>query len=167
MVLQDTWLFSGTIRDNIAYGMPDASLEQVVKAAKSANAHSFIKRLSHGYDTMVDENGENLSLGQRQLITIARAMLLNPPMLILDEATSSVDTLTEQKIQETFVKMMNGRTSFIIAHRLSTIRRADLIIVMNNGAVIEQGTHNELMESGGFYASMYNSQFDEEDNSTS
>ena len=160
MVLQETWLFNGTIRDNIAYGKPGATDDEIIAAARAASAHSFIRRLPAGYDTVIDEGGENLSQGQRQLLTIARAMLLNPPMLILDEATSSVDTLTEQKIQATFLKMMNGRTSFIIAHRLSTIRGTDRIIVMNNGSVIEQGTHDELLARDGFYAKLYSSQFD-------
>lgn len=159
MVLQETWLFEGSIRDNIAYGKPDATDEEIKAASKAASAHSFIRRLPNGYNTQIEEGGENLSQGQRQLLTIARAMLLNPPMLILDEATSSVDTLTEQKIQRTFLQMMQGRTSFVIAHRLSTIREADLIIVMNNGEVIEQGTHQELLRRGGFYAGLYNSQF--------
>lgn len=159
MVLQDTWLFEGTIRDNISYGKPDATDAQVITAAKAASAHSFIRRLPEGYDTVIDEGGSNLSQGQRQLLTIARTMLLDPPMLILDEATSSVDTLTEQKIQQTFLRMMQGRTSFVIAHRLSTIRGADLILVMKDGAVIEQGSHDLLLSQGGFYAKLYRSQF--------
>ena len=159
MVLQDTWLKAGTVRENIAYGAPDATEEEIVAAAKVAHAHSFIRRLPQGYDTRIAENGENLSAGQRQLLCIARAMLKLPPMLILDEATSSIDTRTELKIQDAFSKMMEGRTSFIVAHRLSTIRSADVILVMKDGSVIEQGSHRELMKQGGFYANLYNSQF--------
>ena len=159
MVLQDTWLKAGTVRENIAYGSPAATEEEIVAAAKAAHAHSFIRRLPKGYDTPIAENGENLSAGQRQLLCIARAMLNLPPMLILDEATSSIDTRTELKIQDAFSKMMQGRTSFIVAHRLSTIQSADVILVMKNGAVIEQGNHRQLMKQGGFYASLYNSQF--------
>ncbi len=159
MVLQDTWLFSGTVRENIAYGKPDASEEDIIKAAKAANAHTFIKRLPKGYDTLVTEGGGNLSQGQRQLLTIARVMLIIPPMLILDEATSNVDTRTEIKIQEAFSKLMEGRTSFIIAHRLSTIREADLILVMDNGKVVEQGRHEALLAKGGYYSRLYYSQF--------
>ena len=159
MVLQDTWLKAGTVRENIAYGAPDATEEEIIAAAKAAHAHSFIRRLPGGYDTMIAENGENLSAGQRQLLCIARAMLKLPPMLILDEATSSIDTRTELKIQDAFSKMMQGRTSFIVAHRLSTIRSADVILVMKDGAVIEQGSHRELMKQNGFYANIYNSQF--------
>ena len=159
MVLQDTWLKAGTVRENIAYGNPEATEEEILAAAKAAHAHSFIRRLPNGYDTMITENGENLSAGQRQLLCIARAMLKLPPMLILDEATSSIDTRTELKIQDAFSKMMQGRTSFIVAHRLSTIRSADVILVMKNGSVIEQGNHRELMKQGGFYANLYNSQF--------
>lgn len=159
MVLQDTWLKAGTVRENIAYGDPDATEEQIIAAAKAAHAHSFIRRLPDGYDTQIAENGENLSAGQRQLLCIARAMLKLPPMLILDEATSSIDTRTELKIQDAFSKMMKGRTSFIVAHRLSTIRSADVILVMKDGAVIEQGNHRELMKQNGFYAKLYNSQF--------
>ena len=159
MVLQDTWLKAGTVRENIAYGSPEATDEEIVAAAKAAHAHSFIRRLPQGYDTVIAENGENLSAGQRQLLCIARAMLNLPPMLILDEATSSIDTRTELKIQDAFSKMMQGRTSFIVAHRLSTIRSADVILVMKNGSVIEQGNHRELMKKNGFYASLYNSQF--------
>ena len=159
MVLQDTWLKAGSVRENIAYGAPDATEEEIVAAAKAAHAHSFIRRLPNGYDTMIAENGENLSAGQRQLLCIARAMLKLPPMLILDEATSSIDTRTELKIQDAFSKMMQGRTSFIVAHRLSTIRSADVILVMKDGSVIEQGSHKELMKQGGFYANLYNSQF--------
>ena len=159
MVLQDTWLKAGTVRENIAYGDPAATDEQIIAAAKAAHAHSFIRRLSQGYDTLIAENGENLSAGQRQLLCIARAMLKLPPMLILDEATSSIDTRTELKIQDAFSKMMKGRTSFIVAHRLSTIRSADVILVMKDGSVIEQGNHRELMKQNGFYAKLYNSQF--------
>lgn len=159
MVLQETWLFSGTVRDNIAYGREGATEEQVVAAAKAAHAHSFIMRLPNGYDTVISEDGGNISQGQRQLLCIARVMLMDPPMLILDEATSSIDTRTEIRIQQAFAKMMEGRTSFIVAHRLSTIKEADLILVMNQGHVIEQGTHEELLKKGGFYANLYNSQF--------
>ena len=159
MVLQDSWLKAGTVRENIAYGSPEATEAEIVAAAKAAHAHSFIRRLPQGYDTIIAENGENLSAGQRQLLCIARAMLNLPPMLILDEATSSIDTRTELKIQDAFSKMMQGRTSFIVAHRLSTIRSADVILVMKNGSVIEQGNHRELMKQNGFYASLYNSQF--------
>ena len=159
MVLQETWLDEGTVRDNIAFGNPDANLDEVVAAAKAAHAHSFIKRLPNGYDTVIGEDGGNLSQGQKQLLCIARVMLCLPPMLILDEATSSIDTRTEQRIQKAFAKMMNGRTSFIVAHRLSTIREADVILVMKNGNIIEQGNHDELLKKGGFYAELYNSQF--------
>ena len=159
MVLQDTWLKAGTVRENIAYGAPEATEEEIIAAAKAAHAHGFIRRLPGGYDTIIAENGENLSAGQRQLLCIARAMLKLPPMLILDEATSSIDTRTELKIQDAFSKMMQGRTSFIVAHRLSTIRSADVILVMKDGSVIEQGSHKELMKQDGFYANLYNSQF--------
>ena len=159
MVLQDTWLKSGTIYENIAYGRPDATKEQVIEAAKAAHAHSFIKRLPDGYDTVISEDGGNISQGQKQLLCIARVMLCLPPMLILDEATSSIDTRTEIKIQQAFASMMKGRTSFIVAHRLSTIREADIILVMDSGKVIEQGTHEELLAEKGFYAKLYNSQF--------
>ncbi len=159
MVLQDTWLFAGTVRDNIAYGKPDATDEEVEAAAKAAHAHSFIRRLPEGYQTRIAEDGGNLSQGQKQLLTIARAMLLDPPMLILDEATSSVDILTEMRIQKVFRKMMEGKTAFIIAHRLSTIQDADLILVLNQGDVVELGTHEELLAKGGFYHKLYNSQF--------
>ncbi len=162
MVLQDTWLKAGTIRENIAYGHPNATEEEIVNAAKAAYAHSFIRRLPQGYDTMITENGGNLSGGQRQLLCIARAMLCLPPMLILDEATSSIDTLTEHRIQKAFARMMQGRTSFIVAHRLSTIREADVILVMKDGHVIEQGNHDTLLKQGGFYATLYNSQFAQE-----
>ncbi len=157
MVLQDTWLFSGTVRENIAYGKADATDAEIEAAARAAEAHGFIKRLPQGYGTMITEDGGNLSSGQKQLLTIARAMLTNPEVLILDEATSNVDTMTERRIQRAFLKMMEGRTSFIIAHRLSTIREADLILVMDNGAIVEQGTHDELLAKNGFYAKLYNS----------
>ncbi|MDO5559304.1 MAG: ABC transporter ATP-binding protein [Oscillospiraceae bacterium] len=157
MVLQDTWLFSATIHDNISYGKPDASRDEVIAAAKSAHAHGFIKRLPDGYDTVIGENGGNLSQGQKQLLTIARIMLTNPPMLILDEATSSIDIRTEIKIQQAFEKLMKGKTSFIIAHRLSTIRNTDMILVMRDGNIIEHGKHHELMSRKGFYYTMYTS----------
>ncbi len=160
MVLQDTWLKQGTIRENIAYGRPEATLEEVVEAAKAAHAHSFIKRLPQGYDTVIGEDGGAISQGQKQLLCIARVMLCLPPMLILDEATSSIDTRTEIRIQKAFQKMMQGRTSFIVAHRLSTIRDADTILVMRDGHIIEQGNHESLLQKGGFYAELYNSQFD-------
>ncbi|MCD8075602.1 MAG: ABC transporter ATP-binding protein/permease [Lachnospiraceae bacterium] len=159
MVLQDTWLRAGTIRENISMGRPDATEEEIIQAAKDSHAHSFIRRLPQGYDTVIGENGGNLSQGQKQLLCIARVMLTLPPMLILDEATSSIDTRTEIRIQQAFQKMMQGRTSFIVAHRLSTIQNADVILVMRDGSVIEQGTHRELLEKGGFYAELYNSQF--------
>ncbi|WP_143316773.1 ABC transporter ATP-binding protein [Clostridium sp. HBUAS56017] len=159
MVLQDTWLYSGSIRDNIAYGKPQATLAEVIEAAKAAHAHSFIKKLPNGYDTILSDDGSNISQGQKQLLCIARIMLAKPSMLILDEATSSIDTRTEIYIQKAFSKMMEGRTSFIVAHRLSTIREADLILVMKNGKIIEQGNHEELLSKDGFYAHLYNSQF--------
>lgn len=159
MVLQDTWLFGGTIRDNIAYGKPEATEEEVIAAAKAANAHSFIKRLPEGYNTRISGSGDNLSQGQKQLLTIARVMLADPPMLILDEATSSIDTLTEIRIQKAFLAMISGRTSFVIAHRLSTIRESDLILFMKDGDIVESGTHEGLLKSGGYYARLYNSQF--------
>ena len=159
MVLQDTWLRAGTIRDNIAMVREDATDDEIIAAAKSAHAHSFIKRLKNGYDTVIGEGGEGLSQGQKQLICIARIMLSLPPMLILDEATSSIDTRTEMRIQRAFLEMMQGRTSFIVAHRLSTIREADVILVMKNGQVVESGTHSELLARGGFYYELYNSQF--------
>ena len=159
MVLQDTWLKTGTIRENIAYAKPEASMEEVVEAAKKAHAHSFIKRLQDGYDTVITEDGGGISQGQKQLLCIARVMLCLPPMLILDEATSSIDTRTEIRIQKAFAGMMEGRTSFIVAHRLSTIREADVILVMKEGKIIEQGNHEQLLRQGGFYADLYNSQF--------
>ncbi len=159
MVLQETWLKSGTIRENIAYGKPDASEEEIVRAAKEAHAHSFIKRMPDGYDTVITEDGGNLSQGQKQLLCIARVMLSLPPMLILDEATSSIDTRTEIRIQKAFARMMEGRTSFIVAHRLSTIREADVILVMRDGHIVEQGNHETLLKKGEFYAQLYNSQF--------
>lgn len=159
MVLQDTWLKAGTIRENIVMGKPDATEEEIVAAAKASHAHSFIKRLSDGYDTVISEDGGSLSQGQKQLLCITRVMLCLPPMLILDEATSSIDTRTEMKIQEAFAHLMEGRTSFIVAHRLSTIREADVILVMKDGKVIEQGRHEELLKAEGFYAQLYNSQF--------
>lgn len=159
MVLQDTWLKAGTIAENIAYGKPDATREEIIEAAKAAYAHSFIKRMLDGYDTVISEEGGNLSQGQKQLLCIARVMLKLPPMLILDEATSSIDTRTEVKVQEAFHKMMKGRTSFIVAHRLSTIKEADVILVMNQGNIIEQGSHEELLAKDGFYAKLYQSQF--------
>ena len=159
MVLQETWLKSGTIRENIAYGKPDATEEEVIWAAKEAHAHSFIKRMPKGYDTVITEDGGNLSQGQKQLLCIARVMLCLPPMLILDEATSSIDTRTEIRIQKAFAKMMEGRTSFIVAHRLSTIREADVILVMRDGHIVEQGDHETLLAKDGFYAQLYNSQF--------
>lgn len=159
MVLQETWMFTGTVRDNIAYGKPDASMEEIIEAAKSAHAHSFIKRLPKGYDTVIGEEAGGISQGEKQLLCIARIMLTKPPMLILDEATSSIDTRTEVLIQEAFSKIMEGRTSFIVAHRLSTIKEADCILVMKDGNIIEQGRHEELLEQKGFYANLYNSQF--------
>ena len=159
MVLQETWLRSGSIRDNIAMGKPDATDEEIIAAAKASHAHGFIKRLPEGYDTVIAEDGGNLSQGQKPLLCLARVMLCLPPMLILDEATSSIDTRTEIKIQNAFAKMMQGRTSFIVAHRLSTIREADIILVMKDGSIIEQGNHEELLEKNGFYAKLYNSQF--------
>ena len=160
MVLQDTWIRKGTVKDNIVIGKPDATMEEVIAAAKESHAHDFIKRLPQGYDTVLQEDGGNLSQGQKQLLCITRVMLCLPPMLILDEATSSIDTRTELKIQQAFARMMEGRTSFIVAHRLSTIKEADIILVMKNGNVIEQGNHEELLAQGGFYAELYNSQFE-------
>ena len=159
MVLQETWLRSGTIRENITMGKPDATEEEIIAAAKASHAHSFIKRLPKGYDTVISVDGGSLSQGQKQLLCITRVMLCLPPMLILDEATSSIDTRTEIKIQEAFARMMKGRTSFIVAHRLSTIREADIILVMRDGNIVEQGKHEELLEKNGFYAKLYNSQF--------
>ena len=159
MVLQETWLKAGTIRENIAYGKPDATLEEIIEAAKHAHAHSFIKRMPQGYDTVITEDGGNISQGQKQLLCIARVMLMRPAMLILDEATSSIDTRTEIKVQKAFAELMEGRTSFIVAHRLSTIQGADLILVMKYGNIIEQGKHEELLAKGGFYAHLYESQF--------
>lgn len=160
MVLQDSWLFSGSIRDNIAYGREDATMDEIVAAAKAAYAHGFIKRLPQGYDTRIGESDGNISQGQKQLLCIARVMLTRPPMLILDEATSSIDTRTEVRVQKAFAAMMEGRTSFIVAHRLSTIRSADCILVMRDGRIIERGTHEQLMAADGFYRQLYNSQFD-------
>jgi ATP-binding cassette subfamily B protein len=159
MVLQETWLKRGTIRENICMGYPEATEEEMIAASKAAHAHSFIRRLPNGYDTAVTEDGGNLSQGQKQLLCIARVMLCLPPMLILDEATSSIDTRTEIRIQKAFLSMMEGRTSFIVAHRLSTIREADVIIVMRDGKIIEQGNHDSLLSQNGFYAELYNSQF--------
>ena len=160
MVLQDTWLRAGTVRENIAYGKPDATMDEVIAAAKAAHAHSFIRRLPDGYDTVIAEDGGNISQGQKQLLCIARVMLCLPPMLILDEATSSIDTRTEVRIQKAFARMMQGRTSFIVGHRLSTIREADVILVMKDGHIVEQGSHDQLLAQGGFYAKLYNSQFE-------
>ena len=159
MVLQETWLKRGTVRDNIIMGKPDATEEEILAAAKASHAHSFIKRLPNGYDTLITEDGGNLSQGQKQLLCITRVMLCLPPMLILDEATSSIDTRTEIRIQKAFLTMMKGRTSFIVAHRLSTIRESDIILVMRDGKIIEQGNHDSLIQKGGFYADLYNSQF--------
>ena len=159
MVLQDTWLRAGTVRENIAYGKPDAPLDEVVAAAKAAHADSFIRRLPEGYDTVIAEDGGNISQGQRQLLCIARVMLRRPPILILDEATSSIDTRTEVLVQDAFEELMKGRTSFIVAHRLSTIKNADQILVMKAGNIIERGTHEELLAQGGFYKQLYESQF--------
>ena len=159
MVLQETWLKSATVRDNISYGKPDATEEEIIEAAKASHAHSFIRRLPKGYDTVLSEDGGSLSQGQKQLLCISRVMLCLPPMLILDEATSSIDTRTELKIQNAFAKMMEGRTSFIVAHRLSTIREADVILVMRDGQIVEQGTHESLLAANGFYAELYNSQW--------
>ena len=159
MVLQDTWLRAGTVRDNIIMGKPDATDDEVIAAAKASHAHSFIRRLPQGYDTVIGEDGGNLSAGQKQLLCITRVMLCLPPMLILDEATSSIDTRTEQRIKKAFDTMMEGRTSFVVAHRLSTIENSDLILVMREGRVVESGTHSSLLEKNGFYAELYNSQF--------
>lgn len=159
MVLQESWMFNATVKENIAYGKPNATMDEIIAAAKLSGAHEFIEKLPKGYDTIISEGGNNISQGQKQLLCIARIMLIKPPMLILDEATSNIDTRTEIKIQQAFDIMMEGRTSFIVAHRLSTIKNADLILVMNKGNIIEKGTHNELMAKGGFYANLYNSQF--------
>ena len=158
-MVQETWLKSASIRENIAHGKPDAAEEEIIEAARKAHAHSFIMRMPEGYDTVISEDGGNLSQGQKQLLCIARVMLCLPPMLILDEATSSIDTRTEIMIQEAFARMMEGRTSFIVAHRLSTICEADTILVMKNGRIIEQGSHEELLAQKGFYSELYNSQF--------
>lgn len=163
MVLQDTWLFSGTIEDNLRYGLASATHEDIVRATKASSIHHFIESLSHGYRTMIAEDSDNISAGEKQLLTIARAMVANPPMMILDEATSNVDTRTEQLIQDAFAKLTHGRTSFVIAHRLSTIRNSDLILVMKDGNIVEQGTHDDLLAQDGFYADLYNSQFVEND----
>ena len=159
MVLQDTWLRAGTVKENIAMAKPEATDEEIIAAAKAAHAHSFIKRLKNGYDTVLGEGGDGLSQGQKQLLCITRIMLSLPPMLILDEATSSIDTRTEIRIQKAFLKMMDGRTSFIVAHRLSTIKDADVILVMKDGHIVESGNHEELLARGGFYRSLYDSQF--------
>lgn len=161
MVLQDTWLFSGTVKDNIKYSKENATDDEVIEAAKAAHVHHFIKTLSKGYNSVINEESSNVSAGQKQLLTIARVILADPKILILDEATSSIDTRTEIQIQDAMDNLMKGRTSFIIAHRLSTIKNADLILVMNHGDIVEQGTHEELLEKGGFYADLYNSQFEE------
>ena len=160
MVLQDTWLKAGTVKENISYGKPGATEEDIIAAAKKAYAHSFIMRMPKGYDTEIEENGGNLSAGQKQLLCIARVMLHLPPILILDEATSSIDTLTEIRIQKAFDDMMKGRTSFVVAHRLSTIREADEILVMRDGHIIEQGNHEELLKKNGFYKKLYTAQFE-------
>ena len=159
MVLQETWLKKETIRDNISMGKPDATDEDIMEAAKASHAHSFIKRLPQGYDTVIGEDGGSLSAGQKQLLCIARVMLCLPPMLILDEATSSIDTRTEMRIQKAFAHMMAGRTSFVVAHRLSTIQEADIILVMKDGRIIEQGKHEELLANGGFYKTLYEAQW--------
>ena len=161
MVLQDTWLFNGTVKENIKYGREDATDSEIVEAAKAAHVHHFIKTLSNGYNAVLNEESSNVSAGQKQLLTIARVILTDPKILILDEATSSIDTRTEQQIQYAMDNLMKGRTSFIIAHRLSTIKNADLILLMNHGDIVEQGTHDELLKKDGFYAGLYNSQFEE------
>ena len=163
MVLQDTWLFGGTVKENIKYGNPEASDSEVIEAAKAAHVHHFIKTLPNGYNSVLNEESSNVSAGQKQLLTIARVILADPKILILDEATSSIDTRTEIQIQSAMDNLMKGRTSFIIAHRLSTIKNADLILVMNHGDIVEQGTHEELLAKNGFYADLYNSQFDEDE----
>lgn len=159
MVLQETWLKEGTIRENIAMGRPDAGEDEIIAAATASHAHDFIKRLPDGYDTVIGESGGNLSQGQKQLLCIARVMLSHPPMLILDEATSSIDTRTEMQVQDAFRRLMKGRTTFIVAHRLSTIREADVILVMRDGRIVEQGSHRELLDRNGFYRELYDSQF--------
>lgn len=159
MVLQETWLKTGTIRENIAMGRPEAAFDEIVAAAKASHAHEFIKRLPNGYDTVIGETGGSLSQGQKQLLCIARVMLCEPSMLILDEATSSIDTRTELRVQDAFKKLMKGRTTFIVAHRLSTIREADIILVMREGRIVEKGTHAELLNRNGFYKTLYESQF--------
>lgn len=161
MVLQDTWLFSGTIEENLRYGKLNATHDDIIRATKASNTHHFIESLSHGYKTEISEDSDNISAGEKQLLTIARAMVADPPMMILDEATSNVDTRTEKLIQEAFTKLTHGRTSFVIAHRLSTIRDSDLILVMRDGSIVEQGKHDELLKANGFYAELYNSQFEE------
>ncbi len=163
MVLQDTWLFGGTVKDNIKYSKEDATDDEVIQAAKAAHVHHYIKTLPNGYNSMINEESSNISAGQKQLLTIARVILADPKILILDEATSSIDTRTEIQIQSAMDNLMKGRTSFVIAHRLSTIKNSDLILVMNQGDIVEQGTHEELLAKGGFYADLYNSQFDEEE----
>lgn len=164
MVLQETWLKTASVRDNIAYGREDAPIEEIIEAAKMTHADHFIKRLPDGYDTVLGEDGGSLSEGQKQLLCITRVMLNLPPMLILDEATSSIDTRTEHYVQDSFSKLMKGRTSFIVAHRLSTIKEADVILVIRDGNIVEQGNHNELIELGGFYKELYMSQFDVSEN---
>ncbi|MCQ2556185.1 MAG: ATP-binding cassette domain-containing protein, partial [Clostridia bacterium] len=159
MVLQESWLYNASVKDNVAYGKPDATMDEIIEACKLANAHAFIEKLPQGYDTIITERGDNISAGQKQLLCIARIMLLKPPMMILDEATSNIDTRTEMKIQEALNIMMEGRTCFIVAHRLSTIENADCILVMNKGHIIEQGTHKELLAKDGFYTKLFNSQF--------
>ena len=161
MVLQDTWLFGGTVKDNIKYSKEDATDDEVIEAAKAAHVHHYIKTLPKGYNSVINEESSNISAGQKQLLTIARVILADPKILILDEATSSIDTRTEIQIQAAMDNLMKGRTSFVIAHRLSTIKNSDLILVMNQGDIVEQGTHEELLAKGGFYADLYNSQFDE------
>lgn len=161
MVLQDTWLYNGSVKDNIRYGKINATDNEIIEAAKAAHVHHFIKTLPKGYNSILDEESSNISAGQKQLLTIARVILTDPKILILDEATSSIDTRTEEQIQSAMDNLMKGRTSFIIAHRLSTIKNADLILVMNHGDIVEQGTHEELLEKNGFYAGLYNSQFED------
>ena len=163
MVLQDTWLFNGSVKDNISYGKPDATDAEIIEAAKAAHVHHYIKTLPNGYDAIINEESSNISAGQKQLLTIARVILADPKILILDEATSSIDTRTEQQIQSAMDNLMKGRTSFIIAHRLSTIKNADLILVMDHGDIVEQGTHEELLAKKGFYEKLYDSQFEVEE----